>query len=267
MNLYTTCNACRTTFKVNTSQLRQSAGQVKCGYCENVFDAFDTLTSYIPKYLTKSPKVSSPNKKTFEDHLNDSSLGNNVKEDVARDNRQDEINLYETEFRVSSKPRGIMYFGLMFFLLVLASMQWAFLKRQTIVETYPSIYEKIISYCRSPECGFNFIDTTFWLDIESSKLEISDSPDTKVAKLEALVRNKALFTVRYPTVEIFLLDRSGVVVSRRLFLPYDYVPEYDPNIGFSSDSELGIRLTFEIDITTITDYRMTLKPNQQVIKL
>ena len=135
------------------------------------------------------------------------------------------------------------------------------------MEKYPSIYEKIISHCRIPECGSNYIDTTTWLDIESSDLIISGSSGTKVAKLEALIRNKALFNVKYPTLEIFLLDKSGGVVSHRLFLPYDYVPEYDPNIGFSSDSEVGIRLTFNVDEDVITDYRMTLTPNQQIMKL
>ena len=95
---------------------------------------------------------------------------------------------------------------------------------------------------------------------------ISDSSGDKVAKLEALIRNKALFTLRYPTLEIFLLDESGGVVSRKLFLPYDYVLKYDPNVGFAPDSELVIRLKFNVEERVITDYRMTLKPNQQIMK-
>ena len=267
MNLYTTCNACRTTFKVNTSQLRQSAGQVRCGYCKNIFDAFDTLTSHVPKNSEKLRKIPLPNKKTFEDHLQASSLGGEIVENVTQDDRQDEINLYETEFRMNPKSRRGVYFWLILFFIGLAGMQGAFLKRQIIVEKYPIIYEKIISHCRIPECGSNYIDTTTWLDIESSDLVIIDSSGVKVAKLEALVRNKAFFTLRYPTVAIFLLDESGGVVSHKLFLPYDYVLEYDPNVGFPPDSELVIDLKFNVDEGVITDYRMTLTPNQQIMKL
>ena len=113
---------------MNTSQLRQSAGQVRCGYCENIFDAFDTLTSHIPKNSNKLLKTPSPNKKTFEDHLKNSSIDSKVVTNVAQDDQKDEINLYETEFRMNPKPRGIVYFLLSLFFIVLASMQWAFLK-------------------------------------------------------------------------------------------------------------------------------------------
>ena len=43
MILITTCPACQTQFEVNDAQLQAHAGQVRCGACEQVFDARATL--------------------------------------------------------------------------------------------------------------------------------------------------------------------------------------------------------------------------------
>src|SRR3981081_2679027 len=49
MNLYTRCLHCGTTFRVTTQQLQASSGQVRCGQCKQVFDAFATLTAQEPQ--------------------------------------------------------------------------------------------------------------------------------------------------------------------------------------------------------------------------
>ena len=41
--MLTTCTACGTQFRVNTSQLRAVHGLVRCSRCHSVFDAFETL--------------------------------------------------------------------------------------------------------------------------------------------------------------------------------------------------------------------------------
>ena len=48
MSMYTRCPHCDTYFRVSREQLQASSGQVRCGRCERVFDAFATLTSQLP---------------------------------------------------------------------------------------------------------------------------------------------------------------------------------------------------------------------------
>lgn len=48
MDLFTRCSHCDTVFRVTTRHLQASGGQVRCGRCEAVFDAFASLTAKPP---------------------------------------------------------------------------------------------------------------------------------------------------------------------------------------------------------------------------
>ncbi len=48
MDLFTRCSNCDTVFRVTTRHLQASGGQVRCGRCEAVFDAFASLTAMPP---------------------------------------------------------------------------------------------------------------------------------------------------------------------------------------------------------------------------
>lgn len=48
MDLFTRCPHCETVFRVTTRHLQASGGQVRCGRCHSVFDAFASLTAKPP---------------------------------------------------------------------------------------------------------------------------------------------------------------------------------------------------------------------------
>lgn len=48
MDLFTRCPKCETVFRVTTRHLQASGGQVRCGRCHRVFDAFASLTAKPP---------------------------------------------------------------------------------------------------------------------------------------------------------------------------------------------------------------------------
>ena len=55
MMLATRCPACRTTFKVVRDQLRLAEGWVRCGRCNEVFQAEEALTQWQPPSLPQGP--------------------------------------------------------------------------------------------------------------------------------------------------------------------------------------------------------------------
>ena len=63
--MQTSCPACRTTFRVSQYQLGQRRGLVRCGSCNAVFNAYDTL---LPE-LEEAPASSLPDVGTVEDGL------------------------------------------------------------------------------------------------------------------------------------------------------------------------------------------------------
>ena len=48
MDLFTRCPKCETVFRVTTRHLQASGGQVRCGRCQSIFDAFASLTAKPP---------------------------------------------------------------------------------------------------------------------------------------------------------------------------------------------------------------------------
>ncbi|MFD2452858.1 zinc-ribbon domain-containing protein [Ideonella paludis] len=52
MSLATRCPACSTTFKVVQDQLKISEGWVRCGHCQEVFNALHSLFDLHPRCLS-----------------------------------------------------------------------------------------------------------------------------------------------------------------------------------------------------------------------
>src|SRR5258708_20684954 len=71
MDLYTRCPNCDTTFRVTTQQLQASGGQVRCGNCQKIFDAFATLTAREPQLASPEPSIPATLKPRQEQYVID----------------------------------------------------------------------------------------------------------------------------------------------------------------------------------------------------
>jgi predicted Zn finger-like uncharacterized protein len=60
MDLFTRCTGCETVFRVTTGDLQASGGQVRCGRCQTVFDAFASLTARPPGQAQEDAATDSP---------------------------------------------------------------------------------------------------------------------------------------------------------------------------------------------------------------
>ena len=60
MDLFTRCTGCKTVFRVTTGDLQASGGQVRCGRCQTVFDAFASLTAMPPGQAQEDAATDSP---------------------------------------------------------------------------------------------------------------------------------------------------------------------------------------------------------------
>jgi predicted Zn finger-like uncharacterized protein len=56
--MYTRCTHCDTVFRVTPQQLQVSSGKVRCGRCQEVFDAFSSLSAQLPTAV--HPEVEAP---------------------------------------------------------------------------------------------------------------------------------------------------------------------------------------------------------------
>ena len=66
--MVTTCSHCQTTFKVSSEQLNAHEGDVRCGQCATVFNAYDSLASSKAQYSTIiAPPEITPVQQTMTD--------------------------------------------------------------------------------------------------------------------------------------------------------------------------------------------------------
>ena len=60
MTMFTRCTQCGATFRVTLEQLQTSSGQVRCGVCDSVFDAFVALSANDPRTAPGSAAAPAP---------------------------------------------------------------------------------------------------------------------------------------------------------------------------------------------------------------
>src|ERR1700733_1597818 len=65
--MFTTCSHCHTRFRLTAAQLTAAQGNVRCGQCHEVFDAYEALegAELAPK-MTAEPEISSPEISSLE---------------------------------------------------------------------------------------------------------------------------------------------------------------------------------------------------------
>ncbi len=61
--MYTQCPNCHTYFRIGPEHLKAAGGKVRCGQCDTVFNALDTLTDELPETLQAEPEAET----TFDD--------------------------------------------------------------------------------------------------------------------------------------------------------------------------------------------------------
>lgn len=67
--MLTQCPACNTTFRVTAEQIKAKSGRVRCGECQNVFNALDTLIDALPDSTFLLPTEKNPQQSAPLNHL------------------------------------------------------------------------------------------------------------------------------------------------------------------------------------------------------
>ena len=282
MDLFTRCPDCDTVFRVTTRHLQASGGQVRCGRCDAVFDAFASLTA-------KPPGVSQAHSAGVERQSNSpdeataiappadpSTLSDAVlarKQDTApeptitpvqkgrrRIADESETNLYEWEFKPAPKLRRTgLWLSLSILLLVSGLIQAGYLFRTEIMVNLPQLRPLYQQACQWLSCEIGLPRLADQLNIVASDLQFVDPQRPNLVKLTALVRNRARVPVEYPAFELTLTNAQQKVVARRVFLPHDYLEESaQSDDGLAGRQELAVSLFLDTGSLRAAGYRIYL---------
>ena len=266
MDLYTRCANCATTFRVTTQQLQASGGQVRCGHCQKIFDAFATLTAQEPSIASQDPVASAAE----QSEENRSVLESGERPPVAdppifRNDRPQLVrpdpaaSLYEWEFRMPESPqRTLLWTVLALMLSIVLAGQAAYAFRTELMVLLPQTHSYYVRFCESFGCTIGLPKLSKYLHIEASDLKAVDPSHPNEIELLVSVRNRAPVDLAYPAFELTLTDSREQAIARRVFLPAEYLPPAAQTGALKAGTELPIRLFLDTGALRAAGYGLYL---------
>lgn len=280
--MQTCCPNCQTSFRVTPEQLKVRAGKVRCGQCQTVFNALDSL---LEGAAVSAPSVSSmvsalPVSQTsaitevdlpLADDLPVVPLSNAAVQALGKaaglilpretteipgySKWAEGIMSYSTAPALERTARWPFVLVALLLVLVLAG-QLVFHFRSEVVVAAPGL--RPVLEAASKALGFQIPlpRRAELLSIETSDLQ-TDPLRSNLLTLQATLRNQAGYGQAYPLLELSLTDTQDNAIVRRVFRASDYLPPTMlPEQAFPAHSDITVRLWIETKDITAAGYRL-----------
>jgi predicted Zn finger-like uncharacterized protein len=261
MDLYTRCPNCDTAFRVTTQQLQASGGQVRCGHCQKIFDAFATLTAQEPRIASEDP--ADPALAAQDAFPADANAQPSVAEAPVFESQSARpdpaADLYEWEFRMPEPPRrSVLWTVLALASAMILAVQAAYAFRNEIMLLAPQTRGYYVRLCESAGCVVGLPKLSNYLHIEASDLKAIDPSHPSEIQLLLSVRNRAPVELAYPAFELTLTNALEQPLLRRVFLPVEYLPPVAQAGGLKAGTEIPIQLYLDTGAVRAAGYRLYL---------
>ena len=274
MSMYTCCSSCNTYFRVTVQQLQACNGQVRCGRCATVFDAFASLTARAPGKSEDPPPLGSSERPGWEmpapahpgafavARAKDLALPASMPAPSSA--RIETLTLPEDIFDLGNSGRkwhgpvwawsaGVGVLGF------LALAQVIFFFRAELAMQFPGLRPALLALCQPFSCEVPLPRFPESLFIESSDLQVVDPSRPQEVLLTASIRNRAERLQAFPTLELTLTNTMDHPIAKKQFAPKDYLtaPHSDDR-GFPAGAEVGVRLVLNTRDLRAAGYRLYL---------
>ena len=263
MSAITQCPQCGTRFKVSHAQMETHQGMVRCGRCQEVFNAKLHLHDDQPSPQLSLPILDEdaewhPPAKTADEHQTE--VAQPVPFTPFKQAEHffvlkvaDEIS--EQTIEQDRRWPQVMA-ALLLFLILLAQMLYFF--RIEIAARIPGLKPALVAGCKLLQCSIPLPNKAEQMSIESSELAASPVQANAIT-LNAILRNNAPYVQAYPMLELTLTDTTDQALARRIFLPQDYLkPGQDEKQGLASNRETSVKLHLDTNNLKANGYRLLL---------
>lgn len=290
----TACPNCQTVFRVTSEQLRARAGKVRCGRCQNVFNALDSL-------LDDSEPVTSPASGAHREAVTPLAVGAALPRDeealaaetaplanfpggapatspewTAADAESAAVGgLLPPESAAEAPAYGrwlarvsgstaapvgraltkSLALAALLLALVLAG-QLVFHFRTAIAIATPGLRPALAALSEALGSEIPLPRHAEMISIEASDLQ-NEPGRGRLLALQATLRNGATYAQAYPALELALTDTSDKVIVRRVLLPVEYLPPAVVDNGaFAPNADVEVRLWLEAKDIQAAGYRL-----------
>ena len=162
--------------------------------------------------------------------------------------------LRRTSIRYASWP-WITGIAVMVILLIAQS---AYFFRVELAARLPAIKPTLVGYCEVLGCDVPLPRNAELIGIESSSLN-ADADHENQVNLDALLRNRASYTLAFPVLSLTLNDLHDKPLASRTILPSDYLPPDEKEArGVAANHEVSIQLHMDTAELRPIGYRLEL---------
>lgn len=249
--MYTECPHCQTLFRVRADQLRAAQGTVRCGCCQEPFDALLTLRE--AAFASSAPAAASPGPapEAFA-HVDDdlAALLDETPQVPPRAADEDEGDnetapsagtpaparpaepelparlrkmLAAAEAKPPSPWRGVALAATLLAATLVLAAQVLYFRPGEVIATAPVLSPWVQAFCGRIGC-----EMSLRRDPEAMVMlshDVRSHPEVEDALLiKATFANEADFAQPFPEIAVTLSDLTDTVVARRRFAPEDYLP-------------------------------------------
>ena len=251
MSIITQCPQCATQFRATPQQLRASEGWVRCGQCEQVFDASvhavsqravpppeadaDAMVPLRAESLTPQEETAALDPPTAPVETLFSDLTPDPED-------------------APSRWTGRVWLGAALLLALLLLGQWVGHDKNMLAARAPALRPALLGMCEVIGCVLEAPQSPEFLQIEASAY---DPLGEGMYRLSLTLRNRASWAIAHPAIELTITDASERPLVRRVLLPGDLGAQGE-HIDALSAQELTIYLRSTLAISPgLSGYRLT----------
>lgn len=269
MALTTQCPHCATSFRVASDQLKLRAGLVRCGACEEVFNALDHLlpeTTSAPDNqeapeapdTPDTPELQATSADPLTDHPTPVAI-DALLEKLAFSN--DDEPSFVLDARRTKRIARISRIALITGSVVLAIgalVQSIYTFPDQLALAIPQARPFLLESCALLNCRLDMAAQINALNVEAVEMQPLASPKDSFM-LTVLLRNRSNKIQTWPYLELSLNDSDDKTVARKIFKPEHYLKSpSDVDQGLGANSEQSVKLNFETRLFKPEGYRVIL---------
>ena len=213
----TTCNQCRSRFRLTEKQLRQAYGKVVCGECGCVFNAMNSLKSYEGELPDD-----------YYEQLEVSESAEENEPELAKDfAEQRRVSLHEAMYGSERRPffsfGPLAWFVGILLLAAIGTAQVIYYQRYQLVDDL-RYQQQVINLCRLLPCAETSFSSTGQIRLQERNIFTHPVINNALMVTGSFV-NQAPFAQKLPELLISLFDVQGNLIANRLFSPKEYLLE------------------------------------------
>jgi predicted Zn finger-like uncharacterized protein len=255
--VYTRCPHCQTTFRLTAAQLKARDGQVRCGRCQQVFQADRHLVERPARSGAKPG--STARKRTTRRTKPPTPAPAENQAPSATESAAAVTAPLPPRPKPARTRRHYWTIGSALLVLLLIGQGVMFYGRE-LARTLPLLRDPILATCAVLPCRHLGAIDLRRLDLVETQVTPHPRYD-RALRVRATIVNRAEYAQPYPLLEVSLIDSQGHLVARRAYPPHEYLKNADTiRSGLSPHVAVNVALDITGPGPKASGYEVLLLP-------